>query len=170
MNRTFGHRLLLFVVAGALALLPGCYSLSGVSIAPGVETYYVANFKDNADNAPAGLSTDFTEALKEKIRTQSRLVYTEDDPHLEFIGTIVDFRITAEAPQPGERTSLSRLTIVTAIEYINHQEEEKGWKSNFSFFYDFSSTQDFSSVETEAIATISAQIMEDIFNKAFTDW
>ena len=152
------------------AVLPACYSLSGVSIDPDVRTYYVANFKDNADNAPAGLSTDFTEALKEKIRTQSRLVYVDQNPDIEFMGTIVDYRITSEAPQPGERTALNRLTIVTAVEYINHKNEEKGWKSNFSFFYDFPSNQDFSAVENEATVAIGTQIMEDIFNKAFTDW
>ena len=155
----------------ALALLlPACYSLSGVSIDPGIDTYYVAPFKDNADNAPAGLSTDLTEALKEKIRTQSRLLYIEQDPDLEFRGTVVDYRITAEAPQPGERTSINRLTIVTAVEYIHHRDEEKGWKSNFSFFFDFPSTTDLSSIETEANRVIIDQIMEDIFNKAFTDW
>ena len=55
-------------------------------------------------------------------------------------------------------------------EYINHVEESKGWKSNFSFFYDWPSNESFSSVEFEATQTIIDQINEDIFNKAFTDW
>lgn len=164
-----------WAISGIISLvlavgLSGCYSFTGVSLDPGIQTYYVAPFRDNADNAPAAISTDFTEALKEKIRTQSRLTYTETDPDIEFQGAIVDYRITSEAPQPGERTSLNRLTIVTAVEYINHRSEEEGWKNNFSFFFDFDSTTDFTSVEDEATRTISAQIMEDVFNKAFTDW
>ncbi len=151
-------------------LLSGCYSLSGVSIAPEVETYYVANFKDNAQNAPAPLSQDLTEALKEKIRTESRLAYSKRNPDVEFTGTLVDYRITSEAPRPGELVAINRLTIVLAVEYINNTQEDAGWKSNFSFFFDFPANQDFNSIEQEANAEIISQLMEDIFNRAFTDW
>jgi hypothetical protein len=169
-NRKNISLLHILIAFGFLLTLSGCYSFTGANFDPSIQTYWVAPFRDNADNAPAALSTDFTEALKEKIRTQSRLTLTEDNPQIEFRGTLVDYRITAEAPQPGERTSLSRLTIVTAVEYINNLDEEDNWKSNFSFFYDFPSNQDFSSIEEEATQTIIDQIMEDIFNRAFTDW
>lgn len=163
---------LFYFLAGVSLFLSlnGCYSFTGANFDPSIQTYWVAPFKDNAENAPAALSTDFTEALKEKIRTQSRLTLNDENPQIEFRGTLVDYRITAEAPQPGERTSLSRLTIVTAVEYINNLDEDENWKSNFSFFFDFPSNQDFSSIEEEATRVIIDQIMEDIFNKAFTDW
>ncbi len=148
----------------------GCYSFSGISIDPSVETYFVTQFRNNASNAPPAIAIDFTEALKEKIRTESRLVLTEVDPDITFEGTIVDYRVTAEAPQPGERTSINRLTIVTAIEYIVADNEDAGWRSNFSFFYDFPSNQNLSAIEGEAIQVIQTQMMEDIFNKAFTSW
>ncbi|MFN7119843.1 MAG: LPS assembly lipoprotein LptE [Saprospiraceae bacterium] len=148
----------------------GCYSLSGVSIDPSVRTYYVEQLRNNADNAPPTLPQTMTEALKEKIRTESRLVFSEENPQIEFRGSIVDFRVTSEAPQPGEVTAINRLTIVTAIEYVNNVDNKKNWKSNFSFFYDFPSTQDLASVQETAVAAITRQMMEDIFNKAFTDW
>lgn len=153
-----------------LLSLSSCYSFSGVSIDPNVRTYYVAQFKNNALNSVPVLEQTVTEALKEKIRTESRLIYDETNPDIEFDGSIVDFRITSEAPQPGETTAINRLTIVTAVEYINNFDEEKGWKSNFSFFFDFPSSQDLSQVQDEAIDVILNQMMEDIFNKAFTDW
>ena len=165
------QRLLLPAILSCLAAAqPSCYSFRGTSISPNISTYYVNNFQNNADNAPAGISIDFSEALKEKIRTQSRLTLADTDPDIEFRGTIVDYRISAEAPQPDERTALNRLTIITAVEYINHREEGKNWKSNFSFFYDFPSSQDFTSVREVATLTIANQIMEDIFNKSFNDW
>lgn len=157
-----------------LSLFASCYSFSGISVDYSVmKTYYVGNFQNNALNAPPILPQTLAEALREKVRRESRLVQSDIDPDIEFVGTLVDFRITAEAPQGGdarESTSVNRLTIVTAIEYINYKDEEKGWKSNFSFFYDYPSTTDLSSVEDEAIEVISDQMMEDIFNKAFTDW
>ncbi len=158
------------LLAIAAFSLNGCYSFRGISIAPEVESYYVAQFRNNAVNAPPTLEVRLTEDLKEKIRTESRLILNETDPDIEFRGTVVDFRVTSEAPQPGETTAINRLTIVTAIEYLDNTAEEKDWKQNFSFFFDFPSTTDLASVQDEAITAISQQMMEDIFNKAFTDW
>ena len=56
-------------------------------------------------------------------------------PDIEFVGTLVDFRVTSEAPTANETTALNRLTITTAIEYVNNVEEDKGWKKNFSHFF-----------------------------------
>lgn len=165
------HLLRFLFVLALGSFFSGCYTLSGVSIDPNVRTYFVGRFKTNATNAPPALDQTFTEALKEKIRTESRLVFTDTDPDVEFVGTIVDYRISSEAPQPGETTALNRLTITTAIEYIEHKNpDKKGWKNNFSFFYDFPSSTNLSSIQEDAIQTISNQMMEDIFNKAFTDW
>lgn len=158
------------VLLGIASLLfQGCYSFRGVSISPEVRTYYVEQFRSNAENAPPALEQTLTEALKEKIRTESRLIFTDVNPHVEFKGTIVDFRVTSEAPRPGELTAINRLTINVAIEFKNIV-DKKEWRNNFSFFFDFPSTRDLASIQNEAILAISNQLMEDIFNKAFTDW
>lgn len=151
-------------------LLSGCYSFSGISISPEVKTYYVSLFEDNTDESLPNLAQNMSEALKEKIRTESRLIFLDVDPDIEFKGTIVDYRISSEAPRPGEISALNRLTIVLSVEYLNNKTEGKGWTRNFQFFYDFSSDTDFSSVQDRAFKTITDQIMEDIFNAAFTDW
>lgn len=149
-----------------------CYSLSGINIDPAVRTYFVEQLRNNADNAPPTLPQTLTESLKEKIRTESRLVSAEEPADVQFRGSLVDFRVTSEAPQPGETTAINRLTITLAIEcnYTNPQQAAKNWKQNFSFFYDFSSSTDLSSIQETAIRAITQQLMEDIFNKAFTDW
>ncbi len=148
----------------------GCYSFKGISIDPDVTSYYVGPFKNNAVNSPPALPQNLAEALREKLRTETRLKQSNTAPDIEFKGTVVDFRVTSEAPRPGESTAINRLTIITAIEYINNKYEKKGWKNNFSFFYDFPSNQSLSAIQDEAITVISDQMMEDIFNKAFTDW
>ncbi|MCO6476568.1 MAG: hypothetical protein J5I94_08095 [Phaeodactylibacter sp.] len=164
------QRLTIIFIATASLLWSGCYSFRGVSIDPSVATYYVEQFTNNSLNAQPALAQRLAEDLKEKIRTESRLVFTDTDPDIEFTGIIVRYDVTSEAPQPGETTAINRLTITTAIEYINNVNEEKGWKKNFSFFFDFPSSQDLASVEDEAVTAISNQMMEDIFNAAFTDW
>ena len=146
------------------------YSFRGISIPADVTTYYVGQFKNNALNAPPTLAIETSEALKEKSRRESRLILNDTDPDVEFQGTIVDFRVTAEAPQPGESSAINRLTIVTAVEYISHKNKEDGFKRNFSFFFDFDANTELASVQTQAIEDILAQLTEDIFNAAFTNW
>lgn len=162
-----------FLLVATLALFTsGCtVSFSGLSIDTRVySTYFVPNFKNNATNATPGLEQDLAEALRQKLRTEARLQKDDINPDLEFNGTLVDYRVTSEAPQQGETVALNRLTIVLALEYIDNKNEENNWKSNFSHFENFSSDQDLASVEPDLIAVISDQLMEDIFNKAFTDW
>ncbi len=154
-------------------LFSGCYSFKGISIDYSqVSTYFVERFDNNALNAQPAIAIRLTEDLKEKIRTESRLLLSEIDPDIVFEGTVVRYEVTSEAPQPGEVTAINRLTIVTAIRYINNVDESKSWekKRNFDFFFDFPTNQSLADVEDEAIRAISDQMMEDIFNAAFTDW
>ncbi len=154
----------------------GCYTLSGISIPDGVEKAYIPLFTDNALGAPPTLYIDMTESLRDKVRDEARLQITEDSPDIEMIGTLVDFRISAEGASPGDETAafakLNRLTIVVAIEYKNLKDPEAaGWKQNFSNFFDFPATSTLAAVQDEAIEEILDQINENIFNKAFAeDW
>lgn len=163
-SRYFALALLISILGSA------CYTFSGISISENVKTFYVIRFKDNAPNAPPTLAQTLTFALDQKIRTEARLVENQITPDIEFIGTLVDFRVTSEAPRANETTALNRLTVTTAIEYVNNVETDKGWKKNFSHFFDFPSTQDLSSVQEAALQEIVDQIMEYIFNEAFADW
>ncbi len=157
----------LWVLLGALS---GCYSFKGISIPEGAKVVVIDQFENNAFNAPPTLALDVTEELRNKVRDEARLQIVEQSPDLEFKGTLVDFRVTAEAPRPGEFAGLNRLTIVVAVEYINHMDEkDKGWRSNFSFFFDFPGTTSLASVQDEAIRVILEDITEQIFNKAFAD-
>ncbi len=164
-----------FLILAVLSLT-GCYTLSGISIPASVEKAYVPLFIENALGAPPTLYIDMTEALRNKVRDEARLEITEDDPDIEMKGTLVDFSVSAEGASPGDQTAafakLNRLTIVVAIEYKNLRDEnDEGWKQNFSNFYDFPATTTLASIQDEAIEEITEQINEKIFNKAFAeDW
>ena len=153
-----------------LFFFSGCYSFRSASIDPSIQTYFIHSFENNAVDALPGLEQRLTGDLQDKIRLNSRLQYNEQDPDIEFKGTLAGYQITAEAPSTGERVAINRLTITLAIEYIDNATETEPWRRNFSFFFDYPSGTDFSSVEEEAISTISDQLMEDIFNAAFSNW
>ena len=165
------HRssILLFFLA---LLLSGCYSFKGISIDPEVNTFFVQNFESIASNAPPTLALDFTEKLKDKIRSESRLVLNDQNPDIEFTGRITGFTVVPVAPKPGEVVSLNQLKISVSVKYINNKNEKKSWTNERtkSHFAEFSNTADLLSVQDELIRQISVQILDDIFNEAFNDW
>lgn len=148
----------------------GCYSFRSASIDPRIQSYFVHSFESNAVDALPGLEQRLTGDLQDKIRLNSRLQYQENNPDIEFKGILAGYQITAEAPSTGERIAINRLTITLAIEYIDNITDAEPWTRNFSFFFDYPSGTDFSSIEEEAITSISDQLMEDIFNAAFSNW
>jgi len=160
-----------------LIVFCGCsYSLSlkGISISPDVNTYYINAFQNRASNAPAGIETDFTDQLIQKINGNTRLTYNDDNPDIEFEGSISGFNVRAVAPQQSNdqtaTTAFNRLNISVRVNYINNLDEEENWNQTFSFYEDFESTQDLNSVQDDLTQVIFTQILEDIFNKAFTNW
>lgn len=166
----------LLLLSCLLLFLTGCYSFRGIALPEGAEEVVIDLFVDNSLNSPPTLALDVTEALRVKVRDEARMRIVEQNPDIEFKGTLVDFRVSAEAPTAGDRNTgeafanLNRLTIVVAVEYINHLDEnDKGWRSNFSSFFDFPGNQTLESVQAEAIEDVLDQITELIFNKAFTE-
>lgn len=150
--------------------LTGCYSFKGIAIPPDVNTYFVDNFELSAQSAPGDLNQRFSEALRAKVRNESKLVYREQDPDIEFSGIITDFTLIPEAPQAGNTVALNRFEIRVTVNYTNNVDDTKSWKQTFSFFKTYASDQDFLSLQESLINDIFKQLMEDIFNKAFAGW
>jgi lipopolysaccharide assembly LptE-like protein len=146
------------------------YSFTGIGIPADVRTFYVSPFEVTAANAEPILSQTFSDALRDKIQTESRLTQSETDPHCEFKGSITRYQVSSVAPQPGELTAFNRLDVTVNVDFINNKDETQSWKQSFSYFSDFSSDQNFLSIQDGLIETINNQLVEDIFNKAFTNW
>lgn len=149
-----------------------CYSFKGISIDPRVNSFFVLLFENQASNAPPTLALDFTEKLKDKVRTETRLVLKGIEPDVEFSGKITDFRVVPVAPRPGETVALNRLEIRIKVGYLNNIDETKGWKSerDFSFFQEFPSDKELLVIQDQLVTDITKQLLEDVFNAAFNDW
>lgn len=150
----------------------GCtIKLNGITIPADVNTYFVDNFQNSALGAPGDINQRFAEALRTKIRNESKLKYNEQNPDIEFSGTIVRFSLAPEAPQAGNTVALNKLEITVNVDYIYHKDESKNWKAKqFTFFRTFESDKDFISIQDRLIDEIFKQLMENIFNEAFTGW
>jgi len=148
----------------------GCYSFKGTSIPGNVTTFMLQNFEVQALNAPPDIDQGFSEALRDKIRTQSRLNQVNASGDVEFSGTITEYSIQPVAAREGEAAELTRLQISVKVNYVSWVNEEDKWSQSFSRFAEFDSSTDFSSVQNTLTEEIYDQIMEDIFNKAFNNW
>ena len=144
--------------------------MKGISIDTDINTFFVQYFEHRALNAPPEINQIFTEALKDKVRSESRLDYTTTDPDIEFSGIITNYIVRSEAPEPDETTGLNRLEIRFKVTYVNHLREDDTWESNFMHYYEYPSETTLADVQNEAHEIIFDQVTEDIFNKAFTDW
>jgi hypothetical protein len=154
----------------AFGLFCGCYSFKGASIALDVKTFFVKNFESRAANAPANLPLVFTESLKDKIRSESRLRVNEEKSDVEFSGYVSGFQVRAVAPKPDETVSLNQLVITMHVDFLNSNDETKNFNREFSYFLDFPTSADLLSIQDGLIEKINKQLTEDIFNAAFNNW
>lgn len=155
-----------------ILFLNGCgiYSFTGGSISPGMKTVSVLLFENTAPLVVPNLSQSFTEALKDRIRSQTSLSFLRVDGDAAFEGRITNYTIQPVAIQ-GNQAGLTRLSITISVKYTNKIDKEKNFEQPFTRFIDFSTqSSPFAAQEQTLIKNINQQLTEDIYNKAFANW
>ncbi|MFC3561432.1 LptE family protein [Pedobacter jamesrossensis] len=159
-----------------IAALSSCaYTFSGASIAPEMKTVTVRFFENSAPLVIPTLSQQFTEAVKSRIRSQTRLSITPNDGDAIFEGRITGYEIrpVALTSSATPTASNNRLTITVSVKYINNMKghEKESFEESFSRFYDFPlNGASIQSLQPVAIENINKQLTEDVFNRAFAQW
>ena len=151
----------------------GCkinYSFTGASIPEDVKTVSVKSFQIYAPLANANMSQTFTEALKDKVLSQTNLDLVSQDGDLQFEGAITGYAISSVAIQGNETAALNRLLITVKVKFTNMKDEEYDFETNFSRFADYETSLDLSSIEDGLITEINEQLTQDIFNQAVSNW
>jgi hypothetical protein len=167
----FSHVLISFVLI--VLLLPACkmhYGFSGATIPPEAKTVSVQYFQNQASLAPPTLSQTFTEALRDRLSSQTRLGLVNKGGDLNFDGSITGYTTNPIAIQSTDLAALNRLTITVTVKYTCSFDEKKNFEQSFSRFADYTSSQSLTAVEQELIQTINDQLTLDIFNRALNDW
>jgi hypothetical protein len=148
----------------------GIYSFSGASISNDIKNITINNFQNIASLAPPKLSNTLTEALKDKFLSETRLSPIDNDGDLIFNGQITNYTINPIAIQANETASKNRLTISIKVNLINNIDEENNYNKTFSRYVDYESSINFTNIEESLNEEIVSQLIEDIFNEAFTNW
>jgi hypothetical protein len=147
--------------------------LNGASIPPELKTINIAYFENNAPLVVGYLSQQFTEALKDRIRSTTRLSIIQGEGDASMSGTITGYSIEPVSIQATNTNvppiaGANRLTITVNVIYTNKADKKLNFTQSFPAFADF--TGDISAQEQKLITTINKQLTEDIFNRAFANW
>ncbi|MCA1746774.1 MAG: LPS assembly lipoprotein LptE [Bacteroidales bacterium] len=163
-------------VVAVLLVMQGCktmsinYSFSGVNISPDIQTVTVEYFPNRAPVVQAQLSQLFTDALIDKIQSNTSLDLVAAGGDVTFSGEIRNYETRPTAITGNETAARNRLTISVRVVYTNTVDPEADFDSSFSRYEDYDSSQNLADVEGELIDLIVESIMDDIFSKAFVNW
>lgn len=172
MNR---FKSLFLKTALAAALLPaasscGIYSFSGTSIQPDVKTVTIDYVEYKALKVNPMLSTQITEALKEKFRKLTKLEEVEMDGDLVLHAEVIGYDVSATSITADEVAAQNRLTVNLKVEFTNRKYPEDDFDKNFSAYADFDATQLLDSVQDSLCEEIVEKLVEDIFNASVAQW
>lgn len=130
-------------------------------------------FENIAPLVVNNLSQTFTESLKDRVRSQTRLSIVRGEADATMEGQITGYGIAPASIQASSDNrapiaGLTRLTITVKAKYTNIANKKYNFEESFSRFKDFSG--ELGAQEQSLIADINKQLTEDIFNRAFANW
>jgi hypothetical protein len=156
------------------SLLESCfsikYSASGASINPAIKTMSVQYFDNRAPKVQAGLSQQFTEAMKNYMESNTNLRLVNGMGDVNFEGTITGYDIKPTAIVSGDRAAQNRFTITVKVKFTNSVQPDLDYDESFSSYRDYESTENFDAVKDQLTEDILNEIIDQVFNKAFVNW
>ena len=161
------------VILGILLGIYSCgtvsFNMSGASVDQ-AKTCQVNYFENRAEIVNPRLSSLVTDALKDKIQSDTRLTMVNNNADLLFEGEITAYAVTPQAVSAQGTASKDRFTITVKVKFTNELKPENSYEKSFSRFYEYSSTSSFSAQENTGVEEILKELMDDIFNAAFSIW
>ena len=161
------------LIFGVLTIMIGCgaYSFTGISIDSNTKTFQVNYFQNNAALIEPGIERDFTLALQDLILNQTNLDLVKSNGDIIYEGEIVEYRIAPTTATANNTAAQNRLTITVNVRFINTNDDEADFEKKFSFFYDYSGSEQLVGAQkTTAITEIYERLTQDIINASLANW
>src|SRR5699024_2085117 len=162
----------IFLLMSVLTIFQGCgvsYSLTGGSIPEWMKTVEIQHFENMASMVYPTLSQNFTEGLREYIRSNTRLSQVREEGDAIFEGSITDYKIAPAAVEANtDRAALNRLSITVKVKYTNTRDDEGSFEESFIQYKEFDG--DSTAQEEGLYQEIIKMLTEEIYNRAFANW
>ncbi|MCF6185254.1 MAG: LPS assembly lipoprotein LptE [Bacteroidales bacterium] len=163
---------IIFILTGISVLFSQCgiYSFSGASLDPKDKTVNVKFFQNRAAIINPNLSQLFTEQLKDRFVSQTKLELVDFNGDLTFEGEITGYNTKPIAITQNEQAESNRLTITVHVKYTSINNPKFNFDSSFSRYADYESSKLLTDVEDDLTAQIVNELIDDIFNKSVVNW
>lgn len=147
------------------------YSFKDTSPIPEeVKTFRVNYLENKAQYVNTQLSPQLTERLKQKIINTTRLRQTnDDDAHYDISGFVSQY-YTSTISITGNNAASNRLTVGFHLVFRNSLDEKKNFETDLTRTFDFPATQSLSQAESSLNNEMVRNIVDEIFNKIFSNW
>jgi hypothetical protein len=152
-------------------LISGCYTFKDIgSIPKEVKTFRVTYFENRAQYINPQLSPQVTERLKQKIINQTRLTGVQnEDAHYEIGGKVTSYMVTTSGIS-NQQAATQRLTVTVHIDFRNNLDPTKNFEADVSRNFDFSASLTLTQAEAQLNETIIKNMVDEIFNRIFSNW
>jgi hypothetical protein len=150
-------------------IITGCgiYTFTGATIP--VNTITINFFENQSNLINPSLSQTFTETLKDRFISQSKLNLVDINGEWYIDGKITSYIVSPIAAS-ATQASLNRLTINILVNFEDRTNSANKWNQNFSRYADFDATKSLNEVEESLVEDINEQLVNDIFNKVALNW
>ncbi len=170
----------IFLTIPLLFILSSCWPTSVAFTDSGSLHTCLKNFQMDplevsAPNAPINYNINLTEAVKNGIQNNTKLMLATGSkvPQVTITGKITSYSVMPIAIQDGDNSAKNRLSI-SAQMTINFNCPAENYdlemKVNSNRFADFDASKDLSSEESRLLDEINAQIVQDVINQLLSNW
>jgi len=148
----------------------GIYKLADINIPDSIKTIKVNYIENKARYINPQLSPEFTNKLRQKIVSQTRLTQVNNETaHYDIKGYISQYDVITSAISNNQAAS-NRLTVGVHITLTNKLSNEQPKEFDISRSFEFSATLTLAQAEAQLNAEIIRNLTDEVFNRIFSDW
>ncbi len=165
-------RILFFILITSTFCFSTCkYGFKDTSPIPiEIKNFRVNYLENKAQYINTQLSPQLTERLKSKIISNTRLTQTnKDDADYDISGYVSQY-YTSTVGIAGSNSNTNRLTVGFHLVFKNNQDETKNFETDIMRTFDFSAQLTLSQAEASLNEEVVKNIVDEIFNKIFSNW
>lgn len=139
-------------------------------IPPEVKTFRVNYLENKARYVNPTITPQVTEKLKQKIIGQTRLrQVNSDDAHYDISGYLSDYSVTTTGIA-NQNATTNRLNVSFHVIFKNTLDQTKDIETDFTRNYDFEASLSLPQAEQRLAPEIIKNLVDEIFNKVFSNW
>lgn len=160
------------LVPCAIFLLSACgvYSFRDISIEPNAKTVRVQYLENRARYVNPQLSPQLTDKLRQKINNQTRLTPTQaPEADYDIAGFVSDYTVTTSGIS-NQQAATNRLTVTVHVVFTNRITPEKSFEADVSRNFEFAASLSLNQAEAQLGETIIRNMVDEIFNRVFSNW